>query len=154
MTNRKRILLTAAILLPTLLALGLGIAAAILKTFALQAASHIAMRLLLTVLVISVLPRFFRHQLKESMYKAILLCGVFLILDLVVADGIRYILGGGTSTLLFLPLALPAAFLVMMHYPAKDTGRDPKGEKRISLAIGIPLLMLSLLFEIISFVNL
>ena len=75
MTNRKRILLTAVILLPTLLALGLGIAAAILKTFALQAASHIAMRLLLTVLAISVLPRFFRHQLNASMYKAILLCG-------------------------------------------------------------------------------
>ena len=69
-------------------------------------------------------------------------------------DGIRYILGGGTSTLLFLPLALPAAFLVMMHYSAKDTGRDLKGEKRISLAVGIPLLLLSLLFEILSFANL
>lgn len=153
MTNRKRILLTAAILLPTLLALGLGIAAATLKTFALQAAFHISMRLLLTVLAIAVLPRFFRDQLNESMHKAIPLCGVLLILDLVVADGIRYILSGGTSILLFLPLALPAAFLVIMHYSAKDTGRDQKGEKRISLAVGIPLLMISLTFEILSFLN-
>ena len=35
----------------------------------------------------------------------------------------------------------------------KDTGREKKAEKRLTYILGIPLLLLSLYFEILSFIG-
>ncbi len=75
-------------------------------------------------------------------------------LDLVVVDAFRFVLSEGISTVLFLPICLPICFMIIMFYSIKDTGREKIAEKRLIYILGIPLLLLSLYFEILSFIQL
>lgn len=58
---------------------------------------------------------------------------MFITLDLVVVDAIRYILSNGGSTVLFLPMCLPLCFIVLMLYSCNDTGKDIKAQKKNNL---------------------
>ena len=151
MTNRKRILLTVAIALPLLLLLTFSIVAAVTESFVIVSAAHICARVLYTSAIMAALAYCFRNSIVQSRKKAFTICGTVMVLDLVILDAVRYILSGGTSSVLFLPVWLSICFMVVIHYSAVDTGRDKQAEKKFSLAIGIPLLLLSVFFEILSF---
>lgn len=151
--SQKNIIITAAIIASFVLLMLFGILSLILKTFAVDVILHTYLRVLLVLVVLKVLQKCFKDQLNVSLNKALTLCGVFVALDLVIVDAVRYILSNGGSTVLFLPICLPLCFIVLMRYSCKDTGKDIKAQKRITYIIGIPLLLLSLYFEILSFVQ-
>ena len=125
----------------------------ILKTFAVDVILHTYLRLLFVPLIIKILQKCFKDHLSNSMNKALILCACFIVIDLVVVDAFRFILSNGISTVLFLPICLPICFMIIMFYSIKDTGRDKKAEKRLTYILGIPLLLLSLYIEILSFIQ-
>ena len=131
----------------------LAVLSLIIKTFAVDVILHTYLRLLFVPLIIKVLQKCFRYQLSNSMNKALILCTCFIVLDLVVVDAFRFVLSKGISTVLFLPICLPICSMIIMFYSIKDTGRDKIAEKRLTYILGIPLLLLSLYFEILSFVQ-
>ena len=151
--TKKRNIITVAVIVSAIILILLGILSLTLKTFAVNAILHIYLRLLFVPIVIKVLQKCFKDQLTNSMNKALTLCGCFIALDLVVVDAFRYILSDGVSTVLFLPICLPLSFMIIMFYSYKDTGRDKKAEKRLTYIVGIPLLLLSLYFEVLSFIQ-
>ena len=103
--------------------------------------------------IIKVLQKCLRDQLSNSMNKALILSACFIVLDIVVVDAFRFVLSNGISTVLFLPICLPICFMIIMFYSIKDTGRAKIAEKRLTYILGIPLLLLSLYFEILSFIQ-
>ena len=68
----------------------------------------------------------------------------------VILDFIRFILTNGVSLALFFPACIPICFMIIMHYSLKN---HDKKEKRIIYIVGVPLLILSLYFEAISFIE-
>jgi len=150
---KNRVIATSAVVACFTLLIILGILSLTTKSFVVDAFLHIYLRLIGVSIVIKVLPKCFADQLTDSRNKVLALCGCIIVLDLVVLDAIRYILSNGISTVLFLPISLPICFMIIMFYSSKDTGRDKKAEKRLTCIVGIPLLLLSLYFEILSFVQ-
>lgn len=150
--TRKRIITSAVIVSAGILIL-LCVLSLITKSFLVYAILHIFLRLLGVPIIIKILQKFFKDQLTDSMSKALVLCGCIIVLDIVIVDAIRYILSHGSSTVLFLPICLPICFMIIMFYSSKDTGGDKRDEKKLTYVVGIPLLMLSLYFEILSFVQ-
>lgn len=151
--TKKRNTITVAVIVSVIILILLGILSLTLKTFAVNVILHIYLRILFVPIIIKVLQKCFKDQLSKSMNKTLALCGSFIILDLVVVDAFRYILSKGVSSVLFLPVYLPLCFIVTMLYSFKDTGKDKKSEKRLTYIVGIPLLLLSLCFEILSFIQ-
>lgn len=151
-TKKHNIITVAIVAYAVALAL-LAVLSLILKTFVIDVILHIFFRLLFVPVLIKVIQKCFKDHLIDSMKKVLTLCGCFLVLDLVVVDAFRYILSSGISTVLFLPMCLPLCFMVIMIYSAKDTGKDKKAEKRLTYIVGIPLLLLSLYIEILSFIQ-
>lgn len=151
--TKKRNIITVSIIVNAIILILLGVLSLTLKTFVVNAILHIYLRLLFVPVVIKVLQKCFKAQLTNSMNKALIICGCFIALDIVVVDAFRYILSDGVSTVLFLPICLPLCFMIIMFYSCKDTGRDKKDEKRLAYIVGIPLLLLSLYFEILSFMQ-
>ena len=100
-----------------------------MKSFTVNAILHIYLRILFVPIAIKVLQKCFKDQLIYSMNKVLILCGLFIVIDLVVIDTFRYILSNGISTVLFLPICLPLCFIVTMIYSAKDTGRYKKDDR-------------------------
>ena len=147
---KKRNIVVIVVLASSLILL--AVLSLILKTFVIDVILHTYLRLLFVPLIIKVLQKCFRDQLSNSMNKALILCTCFIVLDLVVVDAFRFVLSKGISTVLFLPICLPICFMIVMFYSMKDTGRDKKAEKRVTYILGIPLLLLSLYFEILSFI--
>ncbi len=151
--KKKRMLVTSVIVTSALLILLLGILFLITESFVVDAILHIFLRLLFVPIVIKVLQKSFKDMIKDSMRKMLALCGCAIVLDVVILDAIRYIVSHGTSTVLFLPVCLPICFMIILFYSSKDTGRDKLAEKRLMYMVGIPLLLLSLYFEALSFVE-
>ena len=147
---KKRKIITVVIVALAATLVLLAVLSLILKTFAVDVILHTYLRLLFVPLIIKVLQKCLRDQLSNSMNKALILCASFIVLDLVV-DAFRFVLSKGISTVLFLPICLPICFMIIMFYSIKDTGRDKIAEKRLTYILGIPLLLLSLYFEILSF---
>ena len=150
---KKRNIITVVIVAYAATLALLAVLSLILKTFVIDVILHIFFRLLFVPVVIKVLQKCFKDHLIDSMKKVLTLCGFFLVLDLVVVDAFRYILTNGISAVLFLPTCLPLCFMVIMIYSSKDTGKDKKAEKRLTYIVGIPLLLLSLYIEILSFIQ-
>ena len=150
--EKKRKIITVVIVALAATLVLLAVLSLILKTFAVDVILHTYLRLLFVPLIIKVLQKCFRDQLSNSMNKALILCACFIVLDLVV-DAFRFVLSKGISTVLFLPICLPICFMIIMFYSIKDTGRDKIAEKRLTYILGIPLLLLSLYFEILSFIQ-
>ena len=149
---KKRKIITVVIVALAATLVLLAVLSLILKTFAVDVILHTYLRLLCVPLIIKVLQKCLRDQLSNSMNKALILCACFIVLDLVV-DAFRFVLSKGISTVLFLPICLPICFMIIMFYSIKDTGRDKIAEKRLTYILGIPLLLLSLYFEILSFIQ-
>ena len=151
--EKKRNIITVivAVLATTLFLL--AVLSLTLKTFVVDSILHTYLRLLFVPLIIKVLQQCFSEQLSNSMNKALVLCTCFIVLDLVVVDAFRFVLSKGISTVIFLPVCLPICFMIIMFYSIKDTGRDRITEKRLTYILGIPLLLLSLYFEILSFIQ-
>ena len=149
--KKRKIIIVVIVALAATLVL-LAVLSLILKTFAVDVILHTYLRLLFVPLIIKVLQKCLRDQLSNSMNKALILCACFIVLDLVV-DAFRFVLSKGISTVLFLPICLPICFMIIMFYSIKDTGRDKIAEKRLTYILGIPLLLLSLYFEILSFIQ-
>lgn len=151
-TKKRNIITVVIVALATALIL-LAVLSIILKNFAIDVILHTYLRLLIVPLIIRVLQKCFRDQLNVNMKKVLILCTFFIVIDLVVVDAFRFVLSEGISTVLFLPICLPICFMIVMFYSIKDTGREKGGEKRLTYILGIPLLLLSLYFEILSFIK-
>ena len=151
--TKKRIIFTVIIAALAVTLILLAVLSLILKNFAVDVILHTYLRLLFVPLIIKSLQKCFRNQMNDSMNKALILCTCFIVLDLVVVDAFRFVLSKGFSTVLFLPICLPICFMITMFYSIKDTGRDKIAEKRLTYILGIPLLLLSLYFEILSFIQ-
>ncbi len=149
--TKKRNIITVVIVTLAATLILLAVLALILKTFVIDVILHTYLRLLFVPLTIKVLQKCFKDQLNDSMNKALILCTCFIVLDLVVVDAFRFVLSKGASVVLFLPICLPICFMIIMFYSIKNTGRDKLAEKRLTYILGIPLLLLSLYFEILSF---
>ena len=151
MTNKKRAIITAALIASVVIIVALGVLYMITEAFAVSTILHAYMRILCVLLIVKCLQKCFKNEIQVSMKKMLIFTSAVLFLDLVVVDAVRFVLRGGISTILFFPACLPAAFMIIMHYMAKDSGKDRKAEEKICYVIGIPLLLLGLYFEVISF---
>lgn len=145
--NRIIILIEAAILVL------LGVLCLFTKSFVIDVILHIFVRLLLLAVGIQILKKCFTEQLADRLNKVLTVCGCVIAADLVVVDGIRYILSGGASVVFFLPVCLPVCFMIIMSNSVADAGVDQREIKRSSYLVGIPLLLLSLYFEVLSFLR-
>jgi len=123
----------------------------IVKSFLFSVLLHTSLRLLAILIIVPIIKSCFKDQLNHSAKKALVWCAIVLTLDLVVIDAVRFILSGGISTVLFLPVCLPICFMIFMLFSAKDTAKKSR-KKAITFLVGIPLLLLSMYFEIYSFV--
>lgn len=150
--RKKKGMLLAAVMIAVLLIV-LGILYIITKAFALQVALHILGRLLCTSVIIRVLKKCFHDQLGDRTNKVIAACGCVTVADLVIVDAIRYILSCGTSTVLFLPGCLPICLMLVMVNSVTNAGVEKAALKRPAYLVGIPLLLLSLYFEVLSFLQ-
>lgn len=150
--RKKKGMLLAALMIAALLIV-LGILYIITKAFALQVALHILGRLLCTLVIIRVLKKCFHDQLGDRTNKVIAACGCVTVADLVIVDAIRYILSCGTSTFLFLPGCLPICLMLVMANSVTNAGVEKAALKRSAYLVGIPLLLLSLYFEVLSFLQ-
>lgn len=112
---------------------------------------HSYFNLLFALFVVRIFSNAVPDLLTHSKNIAIVLCAIAIILDNVVVYGIRYFISNGISTFLFLPACLPICFMILAHYYFKDKCNNNMREKRWIYIIGIPLLILSVYFEVIAF---
>jgi len=75
----------------------------------------------------------------------LIICGAVLTLDMVILETVRYVVREEISTALFLPVSLPICIMVVLLKQKSPATR------RAALLIGIPLTILALYLEIISF---
>ncbi len=151
--TKKQIALTVVIVVCAVLYVLLGVLSLITKSFPANAILHIYLRMLIVPVFIKIFRKCFCGQITHSMNKALVLCSSVIFLDMVIIDAVRYVLSHGVSTVLFLPVCIPICFMITMIYSSKDTGRDKKSEKTLTYLVGIPLLLLSLYLEVLSFVQ-
>ncbi|MBQ8910704.1 MAG: hypothetical protein IJY91_06680 [Oscillospiraceae bacterium] len=148
--QKRRILMTALIAGAYAILLLLGILYAVTEKFVFSASFRIYFRMLYIPLILYWFTKGLKNR-KSRLYKrALWLCGIALFADWIVVDGIRYILSGGVSTVLFLPACAPLCAMVVVLC---DEKKDNRIEKNTALWICIPLLILSIYFEIISFIR-
>ena len=152
MSEKKRITITLVGIVAVVILVLLCVFTFITKNFVVDAILHIYLRLLSIPIVIKVLQKCFNDMLSDSMNKVLVLCGSIFLLDFVVVDAFRFVLCKGISTILFLPACVPICFMIIPFYSSKDTERDKKEERRLMYLVGIPLLLLSLYSEILSFI--
>ena len=123
------------------------------EAFVFRAILHIVFHLLLTCVAIRIARKYLIKGISEGMKKPLLLClGVF-VFDLVVVDAIRYIVTHGVSTVLFLPACIPVCFMIAMHYSPKAESDNIRKKRILTYIVGLPLLLLALYFETISFMK-
>ena len=149
MKSKKSLLLLSSAVLVVIIFAILNL---IIRSFLFSVLLHTGARLLSILIIVPILRRCFKDQLNYSAKKAFSWCAIVLTLDLVVIDAVRFILSGGISTVLFLPVCLPICFMIIVLFSAKDMGKESR-EKTIAFLVGIPLLLLSICFEIYSFVQ-
>ncbi len=151
MTQNRRVLMTVLIVGAILILLILTILYAITGQFVLSACVHIYFSLLYTPLILYWITRGLKNREGVLNKKINWLCGIAIFLDLVVVDGIRYVLSGGTQTVLFIPACAPVCAMAVVLCSTKENNLI---EKKTTLWICIPLLILALYFEILSFLHL
>ena len=152
MSNKKRIILTLLILLPIVLTAGLLVAAAMTEIFALSVIAHIIIKAALAAICLSLIYKAFKDQIKAHMKHALLSCGAALLVDMVVLSTIRYVLSGGVQTILFCPVSIPLCFTALIYYACEDS-EGHKSSKKWAFIIGIPLTLVAVVFEVISFLG-
>lgn len=145
--KNKRITMTSIGIIYAVVLIMLGVLFLITKSFLVSAFLHTGLRLLLIFVILKILQKAFKELTNN---KPLVLCGIIFIVDLVILDFIRYILSNGMSLILFFPACIPICFMIIMHYSFKN---HEKEDKVIIYAVGIPLLILSLFFEVLSFIE-
>ena len=145
MKRKEKIIILSVVLLVLI-----AILALITRRFVFNAILHIYMRLLCVPVIIKVIQKCFKNDLKDSMKKVLDICGVTVFTDIVIVDALRYFLIGGTSVVLFFPACVPIMLMVILSYIHKESNEEKYNRKMIFI-IGIPLLIISLFFETLSF---
>ena len=118
--------------------------------FIVDVLDHIAVECLVVIMAISIINWGFRNQLPNGINKLLVICGIVIFVDMVVIGTARFIVSGELFTLL-LPVCLPVCFMAIILLYAKEK-ENAKKEKKWAYIIGIPLLILSIYFEVISFI--
>ena len=145
MKRKEKIIILSVVLLVLI-----AILALITRRFVFNAILHIYMRLLCVPVIIKVIQKCFKNDLKDSMRKVLDICGVTVFTDIVIVDALRYFLSGGASVVLFFPACVPIMLMVILSYIHKESNEEKHNRKMIFI-IGIPLLIISLFFEVLSF---
>lgn len=140
MKNKTKIIIIA---IEAALLLLIGIADFITRAFWVSVVAHAYIALIIIPIMLWVLDRCFKNVIVANRKKAIILCSIPLVIDNVILSTIRYIISGGISSVVLFPLFIPICFMIIMHYT---------GEKKIGFLIGIPLLLVSFYFEILSII--
>lgn len=145
--KKKRIAITSIGIIYAIVLIALGVLFLITKSFLVSAFLHTCLRVFLIPVILKVLQKSFK-ELKNN--KGLIICGIIITIDFVILDFIRYILTNGVSLALFFPACIPICFMIIMHYTFKNY---EKRDKRIIYVVGVPLLILSLYFEVLSFIQ-
>ena len=124
------------------------------EEFLITAILHTYLRVIFVAMILVVLHENLSGQLPNSLNKVLISCGIAMSIDLIVIDAIRYVLSKGIATVLFLPACIPICFMSMLYYLLNDKDENTNKGKKLTFAIGIPLLLLSFYFEILSFLQL
>lgn len=122
----------------------------VVPTFVVKTIFHTYIRILCVVCTLYLLDKGF--QLNESKKKFLTISGIVLGIDLVVVEAVRFALSGGVSSVLFLPVCLPICCMTAIYYLIKENNRGTRA-KVITFVIGIPLVLLALYFEVLSFID-
>ena len=149
MSNKTKMIFIAIALV---IGLSLYVIYLLTDSFALGLVVHTYNRLMILPIGIWLAGRALRDMISKSMKKALVLFGVVYAVDMVIVDAFRYAFSGGTATILFLPAVIPLSFMIFMLFGCKDNNRDKK-ERNLTLLIGIPLLLILIYIEIISFIH-
>lgn len=149
MFGRKSITIAASVAAVTLIVL--GVLSLLTKAFVIDVILHIFIRMLSVVLIAQILKKCFKEQLADRVNPVVTVCSCVISVDLVLLDAIRYILHRGVSSVLFLPACLPVCFMIIISCSVPSTGADQAEIRRWAYLIGIPLLLLSLYFEVLAF---
>lgn len=152
MSTQKRVLLTALVILPIAITIGLMIGAAVTEVFVLQAIAHIIIKAALAAICLYLIHKSFKDQLKKHKKPALIICAAALFIDMVVLSSIRYIISEGVQTILFFPACIPVCFTALLYYIFTDSDHQ-KSSKKWAFIIGIPLVFVALVFEVISFMG-
>ena len=121
----------------------ISIAYIITRSFWVSVVAHAYIKLMIIPIMLWVINKCFKDLIKTNRKKAVILCAVPIIIDNVILSTVRYFISGGVSSIVLFPLMIPACFMILMHY---------MGVKKIGYTIGVPLLLVSLYFEIISLI--
>ena len=140
MKNKTKIIIIA---IEAAILLLISIAYLITRSFWVSVVAHAYIKLLIIPIMLWVLDRCFKNVVAENRKKAIILCSIPLVIDNVILSTVRYVISGGISSIVLFPLFIPACFMILMSY---------MGEKKIGFLIGIPLLLVSFYFEILSII--
>ena len=149
--KRKRVAITAAIIGMAAVLVALGVLYAVVDSFLWGVVFHVYVKILLLPIAVIICKKYLENEIPKNYKKVTALCTGLVFVDLVVVDIIRYVASGGVTTMLFLPFCLPAMFMVISFYSAKERGVDEKANGRLTGIVGIPLLLLATFFEIASF---
>lgn len=150
MSTKKRILLTLSAVLPILACIGFAVAAAVTDIFALQAVSHVILKLMKTATCVLVIYKCLKEQLGNYLKPCTVICAAVLFLDMTVLSSVKYIMTKGVDTILFFPASIPLC-LGTIIYCFADNSPQHKSVKKWVFIIGIPLTALAIVFEALSF---
>ncbi|MBE7064400.1 MAG: hypothetical protein E7384_01090 [Ruminococcaceae bacterium] len=151
-TMKDKVLKTIALLSPLVIFIVLLVIYAIVPSFAIKVILHTYLRLWGVAFSLYVLNKMLRHWIPNSRKIVLVISGVAIGIDYVLVDAVRFVLSSGKSTVLFLPVCLPIFLMAFLHYSFKENNCGTRA-KVITFVIGIPLLLLSLYFEILSFID-
>ena len=150
MSTKKRILLTIAIVLPFIALIGFTIVAEVTEIFALQAVSHVILKLMKTATCVLVIYKCLKEQLGKYLKPCTVICAAVLFLDMTVLSSVKYIMTKGVDTILFFPASIPLC-LGTIIYCFADNSPKHKSVKKWVFIVGIPLTALAIVFEALSF---
>lgn len=122
----------------------------VVPSFVMKTIFHTYIRILCVVCALYLLNRGF--QLNESKKKFLTISGIALGIDLVIVDAVRFVMSGGISSVLILPACLPVCCMTAIYYLIKENNRGTRA-KVITFVIGIPIVLLALYFEVLSFTD-
>ena len=154
MTQKRRILITAVLFASVCLLLLTAILYLIFGDIIISFAFGASIRLFLLAISIYLIFRIiYKKPMTDKSRKAMILCAAILFLDHFVLDAIRYALNDGVSTILFLPVSYPLCILVIMLFAKPCEEKEKKIWRRGICWVIIPMLILSVYFEVLSFLK-
>lgn len=130
----------------------LKVIAGITGLFVLDCISYAILQLCYIPFIVFIIRKAFRDMVTDSLKPATIMCAISLAFEAVLSTA-RYVLSGGDSPLLFVPIALPLCYIAISYYAYKDTGKKVTQIKCPIIILGIILFLVASAFEIYSFVD-